>query len=151
MEERDGKLITTWSCFERQAFKSHIYTLVLDEQGHLEWGEMMTSNETEGLWVAWRSKYQWLKSGKAARIAYHQKKLYTKLLDGSGKNIAQTATLPLSTDRDELRFEESGKQRVVVWGEQHFMVYGLKHVRPKDKSQRVRHVFYINKLSVEDY
>ena len=73
------------------------------------------------------------------------------LVDHMNKKIKADTTfsteLTLLND-DELLFEDDDFRGLIKWHQNKYLVYGIHHVRPEDKSVDRRRVFYINGIAV---
>lgn len=125
---------------------THAYTLVVNEQGELQWDDYMKIDENITGAMNEFGSFQWL-GDKAAYIYYYDKELFMKVLDEAGESEVLTTGLPLMEEGDELRVEKSGTLGTVPWYNNHYLVYGIQHVRPADRSLPLRKVFFINKVS----
>lgn len=125
---------------------THAYTLVLNEQGELQWDDYMEIDENITGSMNEFGSFQWL-GDKAAYIYYFDKELYMKVLDEQGESEMLTTSLPLKEEGDELRVEKAETLGTMRWYDNHYLVYGIQHVRPADRSLPLRKVFFINKVS----
>lgn len=124
---------------------THAYMLVLNQKGEIQWDDYMEIDENVTGGLDDFGSFQWL-GDKAAYIYYRDKELFMKPMEASGENEMLTTELPLLEDGDILRVEKSETLGTVRWYGNHYMVYGVQHVRPADKSE-LRKVFFINKVS----
>ncbi len=125
---------------------THAYSLVLNQQGEIQWDAYMEIDENIVGAMNEFGSFQWL-GDKAAYIYYHDKELFMKVLDEGGEEEMTTNGLPLMDEGDILRLEKDYSLGTVRWYDNHYLVYGIQHVRPADKSQPLRKVFFINKVS----
>ena len=139
----------TFLRLQQETHFTHAYALVIDQEGQLEWGDYMTVDETKVGWAGDMASFQWLGDDKGAYLYYHQRTLRAKLMDGSGAQEVLETPLSLKASSDELRHERGYTTGTDRWYGNNFVVYGVQHVRPKDKSEAVRTVFFINKLSAK--
>lgn len=138
-----------WQSTSRQVQESdvtHAYTLVLNQQGELQWDNYMEIDENITGGINEFGSFQWL-GDRAAYIYYHDKELFMKVLDESGKSEMLTTGLQLKDEGEEVRLEKSESLGTVRWYGNHYLVYGIQHVRSADRSQPLRKVFFINKVS----
>lgn len=126
---------------------THAYTLVLNQQGELQWDNYMEIDENITGGINEFGSFQWL-GDKAAYIYYHDKELFMKILDEMGESEMLTTDLQLMDEGDEVRLEKSESLGTLRWYDNHYLVYGIQHVRPADRTLPQRKVFFINKVSV---
>ncbi|MCE7993826.1 MAG: hypothetical protein HEP71_17700 [Roseivirga sp.] len=125
---------------------THAYTLVLNQQGEIQWDNYMEIDENITGGMNEFGSFQWL-GERAAYIYYHDKELFMKILDEAGESEMLTTSLELMDETDELRLEKDESLGTVRWYDNHYLVYGIQHVRSSDKSEPLRKVFFINKVS----
>ena len=126
---------------------THAYMLVLDQDGNIEWDDYAVINKEKEGWLQEFGRFQWLGHDQGAYLSYFEEDLKLKVLDGSDNTEVLTTTLPMKSAADELRHERDDTLRAVRWYDNNFLVYGVQHVRPKDKSDDLRKVFFINKIA----
>ena len=127
---------------------THAYMLVMNQDGSILWDDSMeidvkTSGTPDKL-----GRFQWM-GEKGAYAYYHNEELFLKRMDGSGENEMSTSELALKNEGDKIRVEKESGLGTVRWYGNHFLVYGIHHIRPKDCSKPLRKVFFINKVSIE--
>lgn len=128
---------------------THAYVMVLNQQGEIQWDNYMEIDRNLIGVINEFGSFQWL-GDKAAYIYYHDKELFMKVLDQSGKSEKLTTDLPLMEEGDEIRLEKEKSLGTTRWYDNHYLVYGLQYIRSADKSLPQRKVFFINKVSVSN-
>lgn len=125
---------------------THAYMLVMNQDGSILWDDSMEIDiKTSGI-PDKPGRFQWM-GEKGAYAYYHDEELFLKLMDGSGENEMSTSELALKNEGDKIRVEKEAGPGTVRWYGNHFLVYGIHHIRPKERSKPLRKVFFINKVS----
>lgn len=133
---------------EKNNHFTHAYMLVMNQDGSILWDDSMEIDvKTSGI-PHKLGRFQWM-GEKGAYAYYHNGELFLKLMDGSGENEMSTSELALKNEGDKIRVEKEAGLGSVRWYGNHFLVYGIHHIRPKDRSKPLRKVFFINKVSCE--
>ncbi len=144
--EKDNKLIITGEVFKQKQF-THVYMMVIDQEGNIEWGDYLAKDKTNTGWNTNLGVFKWFGENNGIYIYYYKKGLHLKIMDGTGMNKILDEQLPLKSSLDELRYERGETIGVAPWYDNNIVVYGVQHVRPRDRSERVRTVFFINKIN----
>ena len=134
----------------RETEFTHAYIMVLDMNGNLEWDDAMEIDETIEGGLDELGRFQWLGDDKAAYFYYRDEELYMKLLTPKAEAEVSESELKLMDEVDKIRHEQDATIGTVRWYDNHFIVYGVQHVRPEDKSEGLRKVFFINKISANE-
>ena len=125
---------------------THAYTLVLDQQGKIQWdGYMEIDDELEGSLDEF-GKFQWA-GDHAVYMLYHEEKLRAKWLDAQKEAQEITDEITPPNENEEIRSEQKGSSGILKWYDQYFLVYGVHQVKPVD--EKSRKVFFLNKVSLE--
>ena len=125
---------------------THAYMLVMDQQGNLKWDDLMEIDVEISGTMQELGRFQWL-GDKGAYMYYRDTELFMKLLDGSDENEMITSELELMEEGDEIRVEKDPTIGTVRWYDNHFLVYGVHHIKPDQRGESTRKVFFINKVS----
>lgn len=126
---------------------SHAWTLALDRSGNLLWDFNSKIDESiEGTLRPFGA------------FAYDEGELYYASYDKQ-ELLVDHVNKPLPIDSlfnreltllndDELIFEDDVFKGLIQWYGNKYLVYGIQHVRPKDRSISRRRVFFLNALAV---
>jgi len=128
---------------------THSYMLVMNMDGSIVWDDFMEIDVEISSNLEELGKFQWL-GDKGAYMYYHDEELFMKVMDGSDENEMLTSELALKNEGDEIRVERSATLGSVRWYDNHFLVYGIHHIKPADRNETNRKVFFINKVSVSN-
>lgn len=126
---------------------THAFSLVLDEDGEILWDGSLDINENIDGPVRRFGDFQWY-NGDAYYAYYDEKEFVVSHLNNKEDTEGNTSALSLMNSEDELRFERDEYKGVTRWYDNRYLVYGLQHVKPKDKSSGMRKVFFINAVGV---
>jgi hypothetical protein len=126
---------------------THAYTLVMDQKGNVEWDDYMEIDEDFTGDIDRYGSFNLL-DDKASYIFYKDEELFMKHLSPDGNSEVLTTELKLLEEEDELTVEKRAGLGTVRWYDNNFLVYGVHHIRPKDRSKPTRKVFFINKVAV---
>lgn len=126
---------------------THAWALAIDKSGNVLWDYNAPIGESiEGLLRPYGDfTYN---EGNLFYAHYYDQEL---LVDHMNKKVVKDTTFSTSLtllNEDELLFEDEVFRGLVKWHENKYLVYGIQHVRPKDKSVDRRRVFYINGISI---
>jgi len=127
---------------------SHAFVYALDKSGNLMWDHNYEIDETiEGILSSYGA---FLYHDEKAYFAhYEDEELVIEFLNREDQQAEpRSLTLPLLNDEDEVRFEEDDFGGVLYWHKNKYLVFGIHHIRPKDKSTPLRKVFFINGIAV---
>lgn len=128
---------------------THAYMLVMDKNGAIQWDDQMEIDVEISGNMQELGRFQWM-GDKGAYMYYRDMELMVKLLDGSDENEMLTTELPLLDEGDEVRQERDASLGSIRWYDNHFLIYGIHHIKPADRSQSTRKVFFMNKVSISD-
>lgn len=126
---------------------THAYTLVLDQKGNIEWDDFMEVDEDVTGGIEEFGSFTW-SGDKASYAFYREEELFLKILSKEGNSETLTTALELKREGDIVRFEKEESLGTVHWFGNHFLVYGIQHIRAENKATPLRKVFFVNKLTV---
>lgn len=126
---------------------THAFSLVLNENGEIQWDGSFEINESIDGPVRSFGAFQWYE-GEAYYAYYDEKKLVVSHLNNKENIEGSISKLTLLNPEDELRFERDQFKGISKWYGNRYLVYGLQHVKPNDKSSGMRKVFFINGVSI---
>lgn len=144
--EQDDKLMI-YGQVRDQNGPTHIYTMQFDREGKLEWDDFLSKDETKPGWGRNLGKCLWFGEAQGACLNYYSRELYLRYMDRTQEHEVFKSELKLSEPEDEVRFERDFTSGAEPWYDNHFLVFGVHDIRPKDKSFKMRTVFFINKVS----
>ncbi|NJM24982.1 MAG: hypothetical protein HC859_05210 [Bacteroidia bacterium] len=123
-----------------------------DSQGKLLWDQSFSielENKLPG--VIQVSEFHY--SGDEVVFMYKDEseiKSRTVPAGGGGEPMEEGVPVRLTEDLDEVRSEDKADGGVKHWyGDNHYFVWGYQTIRNNTKDDRVRNVFYINKITIE--
>lgn len=126
---------------------THAFALVVDTEGKVLWdGSFDIEASPDGALDDFGA-FQWYK-GEAYYAYYDDKEFVVKHLNNREETKGDVSELALLNPEDELRFERGEFRGIMKWYDNRYLVYGLQHVKPRDKSSGTRKVFFINGVSV---
>lgn len=128
---------------------THAYTLVLSAEGKILWDDYMKIDEDIEGKMTEMGHFLWL-GEKASYMYYRDEELFLKILDGSGEREQLVTGLKLLNEGDEVKVEKGESLGSIRWFDNHYLIYGIQHIKSEDKSLPLRKVFFINKVSVSD-
>lgn len=126
---------------------THAFSLVLDEAGEIVWDGSFKINESIDGPARRLGDFQW-HEGEAYYAYYDEKDLVVSHLNNKENIEGSKSELTLMNPEDELRFERDDFKGLSKWYDDRYLVYGIQHVKPNDKSSGMRKVFFINAVSV---
>jgi hypothetical protein len=127
---------------------THAFVYALDKSGNLKWDHNYAIDETvEGVLASYGA---FLYHNEQAYFAhYYDEDLVVEFLNREDQDAPpQSIKLPLLEETDELKFEADDFGGVVHWNRDKYIVYGIHHIRPEDKSLPLRKVFFINGIKI---
>ncbi len=123
------------------------FALVLDQEGKILWDGAMDINESIYGGLVDLGSFQW-HDGKAYYAYHHDDELRMKHLNKTESTQVNVSKLTLLSEEDMLSKGAESPLKTVGWYDNQFLVYGMQYVRPIDKSENTRKVFFINAISI---
>ena len=126
---------------------THAFALVIDLNGEVVWDGSFEIDETMDRPLMNFGEFQW-HNDQVYYAFYHDEELVVKHLNNTDIETGYVAPVDLLEPKDEVRYERKEFNGVVRWYKNKYLVYGVQHIRPSDKSSQLRKVFFINAVSV---
>ncbi len=126
---------------------THAFALVLDWDGNIQWDGALDINEDVGTEVTQLGAFQW-HEGKAFYAYHYEEELRAQYLNDADDTEGHISELKLNSDEEKLSKGRGTFVRTLKWHENKFLLYGIHYVRPTDKSEGTRKVFFINAVTV---
>ncbi len=141
---RDIRTVNTPSDFNF----THAFVLSIDQNAEILWDRSFDIKETiDGGVLTNFGEFQW-HDDEAYYAYYHDKELVVKHLNNIKEKEGNVSELNLLLEGDEIRHERENFKGMVKWYGNRYLIYGVQHVRPKDKSSDLRKVFFVNGIAV---
>lgn len=133
---------------QREYEFTHAFAFALDRSGNLKWDHNYEIDENvDGLLTSY------------GEFIYHQKNAYfahyfdeelivEHLNKKDEEKEPELAELKLLNSDDELRYEDDSFGGIIRWHDNKYLIYGVHHVRPADKSAPLRKVFFVNGIAI---
>lgn len=127
---------------------SHAWAFALDHSGNLLWDSGVEIDESIEGSISSFGEFAY-SEGQAIYSNYYDEELIVHPLKSELDSLETIrAPLALLNEDDELVFERDGYGGILKWYQNKYLVFGIQHVRPTDKSQPTRKVFFVNGVSI---
>lgn len=126
---------------------THAFALVIDQNGEILWDGSFDIDETVDGPLMNFGEFQW-HNDQAYYSFYHDEELVVKHLNNQEIETGFVTEVDLMEPKDELRYERKDFRGVTRWYDNRYLVYGIQHIRPSDKSSQLRKVFFVNAVTV---
>ncbi len=126
---------------------THAFALVLDLDGNIQWDGALDINEDVEAEVDQLGAFQW-HEGDAFYVYHYEDELRVNHLNDADDTEGHIGELKLNADTDKLSTGRGTFVRTLKWDDNKFLLYGIHYVRPADKSESTRKVFFINAVRV---
>lgn len=127
---------------------THAFAFALDRSGNLRWDHNYEIDDTvNGLLSSYG---EFIYHEKNAYFAhYYDEELIIEHLNNEAEDKhVGVAELQMLNEIDELKYEDDSFNGILHWHDNKYLIYGIHHVRPSDKSESLRKVFFVNGVSI---
>ena len=128
---------------QREFDFTHAFAFSLDHSGNLRWDHNYEIDDTvEGFLSSYG---EFIYHDKQAYFAhYYDEELVVEHLNKSKEEKkADVSKLTLLNDLDELKYENNSFSQILHWHDNKYLIYGIHHVKPIDKSSSLRKCFLL--------
>ncbi len=133
---------------QREFDFTHAFAFALDHSGNLRWDHNYEIDDSvEGLLSSYG---EFIYHDKHAYFAhYYDEELVVEHLNKNKEDKeADVSELTLLNEVDELKYEDDDFSGILYWHDNKYLIFGIHHVKPSDKSSSMRKVFFINGVSI---
>lgn len=127
---------------------THAFAFALDKSGNLRWDHNYEIDDTvNGLLSSYGEFIYHQKNAYFAHY-YDEELIVEHLNKEDEEKEVGVSSLKMLNDIDELRYEDDSFSGILHWHDNRYLIYGIHHVRPSDKSSSLRKVFFVNGVSI---